>query len=31
VFLDVLATGEAACPYCGTRYIFKGERPKGHH
>lgn len=33
VFLDVLksAQGEAACPYCGTKYRFSGERPKGHH
>lgn len=31
VFLDVLKTGAAACPYCGTRYTFTGERPTGHH
>ena len=33
VFLDVLKNpqGEAACPYCGTKYRFSGERPKGHH
>ena len=31
VFLDVLKTGSAACPYCGTRYTFSGERPTGHH
>jgi uncharacterized Zn-finger protein len=31
VFLDVLKTGSAACPYCGTRYTFTGERPSGHH
>jgi uncharacterized Zn-finger protein len=33
VFIDVLksASGEAACPYCGTVYRFTGERPKGHH
>lgn len=31
VFLDVLKTGEAACPYCGTRYRFCGATPKGHH
>ena len=30
VYLDVLKTGEVACPYCGTRYVFKGEAPKGH-
>lgn len=23
--------GEAVCPYCGTRYKFKGDLPKGHH
>lgn len=31
VFLDVLKDGSAACPYCGTRYTFSGERPHGHH
>ena len=33
VFLDVLRNplGEAACPYCGTKYRYTGERPKGHH
>ncbi|MFY9327253.1 MAG: zinc-finger domain-containing protein [Georgfuchsia sp.] len=31
VFLDVLKSGNAACPYCGTRYTFTGERPHGHH
>lgn len=31
VFLDVLATGEATCPYCGAVYQFTGEKPKGHH
>ena len=30
VFLDVLKTGEAVCPYCGTHYVFTGEAPKGH-
>jgi branched-chain amino acid aminotransferase len=29
VFLDPLKTGEATCPYCGTRYTFTGEAPKG--
>ena len=24
VFLDVEATGEAMCPYCGTRYRLRG-------
>ncbi len=31
VFLDVLKTGSAACPYCGTCFTFTGERPHGHH
>ena len=30
VFLDVVKTGDILCPYCGTRYLFKGEAPKGH-
>jgi len=30
VFLDVVHTGEAVCPYCSTRYVIKGEAPKGH-
>ena len=30
VFLDVAATGEAMCPYCGTRYRMKGVPPPGH-
>ena len=30
VFLDVARSGEALCPYCGTRYVYKGEPPKGH-
>ena len=31
VFLDVLKSGEALCPYCGTKYRYSGEKPKGHH
>lgn len=31
VFLDVMQTGEAVCPYCSTHYVLKGEAPKGHH
>ncbi|MDQ8021412.1 MAG: zinc-finger domain-containing protein [Moraxellaceae bacterium] len=31
VFLDVVKTGEAACPYCGAKYKLTGEAPKGHH
>ena len=30
VFLDVANTGEMLCPYCGTRYVYKGAPPKGH-
>lgn len=31
VFLDVAATGEALCPYCGTKYRLKaGEAVKQH-
>ena len=30
VFLDVLHGHEALCPYCGTKYVFKGPAPKGH-
>ena len=30
VFLDVAKHGEALCPYCGTKYLYKGRRPKGH-
>jgi uncharacterized Zn-finger protein len=27
VFLDVAKTGKALCPYCGTRFFYKGEKP----
>lgn len=31
VFLDLEPTGEASCPYCGTRYrLAGGPRPGGH-
>ena len=30
VFLDVAKEGETLCPYCGTKYVFKGAAPKGH-
>ncbi len=30
VFLDVAGEGELICPYCGTRYVYKGEAPRGH-
>jgi uncharacterized Zn-finger protein len=31
VFLDVAAEGESLCPYCSTRYRFKGAPRKGAH
>ncbi|MCX7897759.1 MAG: zinc-finger domain-containing protein [Rhodocyclaceae bacterium] len=31
VYLDVLKTGAATCPYCSTTYRFTGAKPKGHH
>jgi uncharacterized Zn-finger protein len=31
VFLDITDTGEALCPYCGTRYRLKGGPVAGHH
>lgn len=31
VFLPIEASGEALCPYCGTRYVLKGgARSSGH-
>jgi uncharacterized Zn-finger protein len=30
VFLDVVHDREVLCPYCGTRYSYKGKAPKGH-
>ena len=30
VFLPVEKTGAALCPYCGTKYIFKGVAKAGH-
>jgi uncharacterized Zn-finger protein len=30
VFLDVTQSGHVLCPYCGTKYVFKGSVPKGH-
>ncbi len=30
VFLDVLRSGSASCPYCGTRYAFTGSAPRAH-
>lgn len=30
VFLDVAKAGEVLCPYCGTRYVYRGTAPRGH-
>ena len=30
VFLPIQKSGEELCPYCGTRYILKGEAKAGH-
>lgn len=30
VFLAIEQTGEALCPYCGTRYILRGGGRKPH-
>ena len=30
VFLDVVKAEQMLCPYCGTRYVYKGRKPKGH-
>lgn len=31
VFLDIAETGEAMCPYCGTRYVLEGGPRQGGH
>lgn len=31
VFLDITATGQVACPYCGTKYKLKEGEVAGHH
>ncbi len=31
VFLPIETTGEALCPYCGTRYTLKGGAVKSAH
>ena len=31
VFLDIAETGEAMCPYCGTRYVLAGGPRPGSH
>ena len=30
VFLPIENTGEALCPYCGTKYALKGGAKAGH-
>ena len=30
VFLDVVKQGQALCPYCGTKFVYKGAASKGH-
>ncbi len=31
VVLDLMKQDAADCQYCGTHYVFSGERPAGHH
>jgi len=31
VYLDLEVTGEASCPYCGTRYRIAGGVPAHRH
>jgi uncharacterized Zn-finger protein len=31
VFLDVAAAGGALCPYCGTRFVYRGAPLKSGH
>jgi uncharacterized Zn-finger protein len=31
VYLPIENTGEALCPYCGTRYTLKGGAVAGHY
>jgi len=31
VFLPIEASGEALCPYCGTRYVLKGGATGSGH
>ena len=31
VFLPIESTGEALCPYCGTKYTLKGGATAGKH
>lgn len=31
VYLPIENTGQALCPYCGTRYTLQGGATGGHH
>ena len=31
VFLPIEETGEALCPYCGTKYVLQGGATAGKH
>jgi len=31
VFLDIERTGQAMCPYCGTRFTYQGEGARAGH
>jgi uncharacterized Zn-finger protein len=31
VFLDIERTGEALCPYCGTKYVLQGGPARHGH
>lgn len=31
VFIDVTRSGQAMCPYCGTRFVYKGEGARSGH
>jgi uncharacterized Zn-finger protein len=31
VFLDIERSGEALCPYCGTRYVYHGAAARHGH
>ncbi|MEO7343738.1 MAG: zinc-finger domain-containing protein [Methylotenera sp.] len=31
VFLDIAATGQVVCPYCGTQYKLKAGEHVKHH
>ena len=31
VFLDIERSGVAMCPYCGNRYVYKGEGVRRGH